>query len=61
MVYLVKIKPEHKENLKQHGNIIHEFDIMEDLIVFESDLSLEEIANIDGVNNVELDNPEYWF
>lgn len=52
MLYIVNIDEKDRNNLKEHGEIIHEFQAIKDIVLYKSNMSLAEIQKIKGVINV---------
>ena len=54
--YIVQIEQSNKEKLLQYGEIEYEFQHLDKLLIFNSDYSLTELAQLDFIINIESEN-----
>ena len=58
--YILQIQPQDKEKLLAYGEIECEFKMFDEMLVFKSDKSLEELQKLDFIINIEPDEVGYF-
>jgi len=58
--YILQIQPQDKEKLLPYGEIEYEFKMLNKMLIFKSDKSLEELQKLDFIINIEPDEVGYF-